>query len=108
MPTNTAMATFENGYKADLGLDDAKALVREAILAGIFNDLGSGGSVDLMIINKEGHTQLLGYDRPNSRSSKRQYNFLRGTATVLSTSFAPLASRVTIETVTSIGMDISS
>jgi len=103
-----AMATFENGYKADLGLDDAKALVREAILAGIFNDLGSGGSVDLMIINKEGHTQLRGYDRPNSRSSKRQYNFLRGTATVLSTSFAPLASRVTIETVTSIGMDISS
>lgn len=32
--------------------DDAKKLVQEAILAGIFNDLGSGSNVDVTTIKK--------------------------------------------------------
>ena len=30
--------------------EDAKQLVREAIRAGIFNDMGSGSNVDLVVI----------------------------------------------------------
>ena len=58
-------------------------------MAGINNDLGSGGSVDLMVINKEGYTPMRGYARPNERKSKRDYNFPRGTATVLEKTFTP-------------------
>jgi hypothetical protein len=42
-----------------------------------------------MVINKEGYTQMRGYARPNERKSKREYNFPRGTATVLDKTFTP-------------------
>merc|ERR1719238_2550607 len=66
-----AMAVFESQYKSDMTLEEAKALVHAGIMAGINNDLGSGGSVDLMVINKDGNFPLRGYDRPNQRKSKR-------------------------------------
>ena len=69
-------------------------------MAGINNDLGSGGSVDLMVINKEGHTPLRNYATPNVRKSKRDYSFPVGTTTVLSSTFTPLSSLVTVETTT--------
>ena len=97
-----AMAVFESDYKSGMTLEEAKALVHAGIMAGINNDLGSGGSVDLMVINKDGNTPLRGYDRPNQRKSTRDYSFPRGTATVLEKKFtpiAPLSSMVTIETV---------
>ncbi|KAL4152287.1 Proteasome subunit beta type-7 [Phytophthora ramorum] len=47
-----AMSVFEFGYKDDMTEDEAKKLVQEAILAGIFNDLGSGSNVDLTTIKK--------------------------------------------------------
>ena len=53
-----AMAVFESQYKSGMTLEEAKALVHAGIMAGINNDLGSGGSVDLMVITKEGHTPL--------------------------------------------------
>ena len=88
---------------ADLGgsaigaQEEAKKLVHAAIMSGINNDLGSGGSVDLMVITKEGNTPLRNYDRPNQRKSKRDYTFPVGTTTVLSEKFTPLSSLVTIE-----------
>ena len=42
--------------------------VHAAIMAGINNDLGSGGSVDLMVIDKDGNHPLRNYDRPNERA----------------------------------------
>jgi 20S proteasome subunit beta 2 len=33
------MAVFEAGYKKDIGLEEGKKLVRDAIAAGVFNDL---------------------------------------------------------------------
>jgi 20S proteasome subunit beta 2 len=45
-----AMAVFERGYEDDLTEEKAKDLVKDAIKAGIFNDLGSGGNVDLCVI----------------------------------------------------------
>lgn len=37
-----AMAVFESNYKDDLTLEEAKQLVKDAISAGIYNDMGSG------------------------------------------------------------------
>jgi len=47
-----AMAVFESAYKDDMNEEEAKLLVRRAIRAGIFNDLGSGGNVDLCVLRK--------------------------------------------------------
>merc|ERR1712167_362310 len=90
-----AMAVFEAEFKSKM-TEEAKKLVHSGIMAGINNDLGSGGSVDLMVITKEGNTPLRNYDRPNMRKSKRDYTFPVGTTTVLSQSFTPLSSLVTI------------
>ena len=95
-----AMAIFESDYKSGMTLEEAKALVHSAIMAGINNDLGSGGSVDMMVINKDSYTPLRNYDRPNLRKFRMDYKFPRGTATVLSKTFTPLRSLVTIETET--------
>jgi 20S proteasome subunit beta 2 len=48
-----AMAVFEARYKEDLPEAEAVALVREAIRAGIFNDLGSGSNVDITVIRRD-------------------------------------------------------
>ena len=48
-----AMAVFEDGFKEDMGVEDAKKLVARAIRSGIYNDLGSGSNVDLCIIYKD-------------------------------------------------------
>ncbi|OQS06430.1 proteasome subunit beta type-7 [Thraustotheca clavata] len=47
-----AMSVFEAGYKDDMTEAEAKKLVQEAILAGVFNDLGSGSNVDVLTIKK--------------------------------------------------------
>lgn len=71
-----AMAVFEDGYKDGLNESDAKELVRRAIRAGIFNDLGSGGNVDLCVLrrNKKNKTEvemLRNYETPNEASVLR-------------------------------------
>ena len=52
----------------------------------------------MMVINKDGNTPLRNYDRPNLRKYKAEYIFPKGTATVLSKTFTPLSSLVSIET----------
>jgi len=82
-----AMAVFEERYKDDMTLDEAKLLVRDAIRAGIFNDLGSGGNVDLTVITKGQPTEILrNYETPNERPFRRTYDFAPGATPVLSTS----------------------
>lgn len=48
-----AMAVFEARYKEDMEEAAAIELVRDAIRAGIFNDLGSGSNVDVTVIRKD-------------------------------------------------------
>jgi 20S proteasome subunit beta 2 len=105
-----AMSVFETGWKE--GMDEAEAisLVKDAIHAGIFNDLGSGSNVDITIIPLAGPTKILrGYDTPNEQADLRG-NYERpksivvakGATAVLETHetrFEPLASRVTMEVV---------
>jgi 20S proteasome subunit beta 2 len=93
-----AMAVFESGWKANMSVrlpffllfnfilftflqrDAALQLVKDAISAGIFNDLGSGSNVDACIITAS-HTEMLrNVEMPNVRVQKeRQYGFRRGT-----------------------------
>lgn len=55
-------------------------LVKDAIEAGIFNDLGSGSNVDLTVITKDGAEKFRNYAKPNERVAKElSYKFPRGT-----------------------------
>lgn len=64
-----AMAVFETKYVEDMEEADAIKLVRDAICAGIFNDLGSGSNVDVTVIRKGGEV-----------SRHRTYEVAAGTA----------------------------
>ncbi|TNN31869.1 Proteasome subunit beta type-7 [Liparis tanakae] len=79
-----AMAVFEDRYKPDMEEEQAKSLVRDAIAAGIFNDLGSGSNIDLCVITKGN----LDYIRPHDEANKKgvrtgDYKYKRGTTGVL-------------------------
>ena len=49
-----AIAVLETRYREDLSVEEAEALMLEAISAGIENDLGSGSDVDLCVITADG------------------------------------------------------
>ncbi|KAG8196666.1 hypothetical protein JTE90_006576 [Oedothorax gibbosus] len=79
-----AIAVFEKDWKADLPLEEAKKLVRDAIIAGIFNDLGSGSNVTLCIINKDGAQLIEPYEVANVKGKiQGSYNYPLGTTAVL-------------------------
>ena len=65
--------------------EEAKQLVRDAIAAGIFNDMGSGSNVDLCIIKANDQVQYLrGYDVANVKGTRKQkYEYKKGTAAVI-------------------------
>ncbi|KAG5190668.1 26S proteasome beta type 7 subunit [Tribonema minus] len=66
-----AMSVFETGYKEDMTEEEATDLVKEAILAGIFNDLGSGSNCDITVIRKGEVSRHRGYVKPNELSELR-------------------------------------
>jgi len=79
-----AMSVFETQWKANMSRDDAVKLCSDAILAGIFNDLGSGSNVDVCVITPEKATLLRNHITPNVREKKtRDYRFKKGTTAVL-------------------------
>ena len=56
------------------------ALVKAAISAGIFNDLGSESNIDACIITANQTEMLRNVEMPNQRVQKeRDYKFRRGT-----------------------------
>ena len=73
-----AMSFLETGYKDDLNLEDAKALVKGAICAGIFNDPYSGTHVDICVITKKSTELTHGYYQPNERKFPKQQVTLAG------------------------------
>ncbi|KAJ3328548.1 proteasome core particle subunit beta 2 [Blyttiomyces sp. JEL0837] len=82
-----AMAVFEARWRDNMTRDEALELVKDAIEAGIFNDLGSGSNVDACIITKDNVEYLRNYRRPNEREPKEQsYKFPKGTTAVLTSS----------------------
>ncbi|XP_022224841.2 proteasome subunit beta type-7 [Drosophila obscura] len=85
--TLAAMSVLEHGWKPDLDQEQGKQLVREAISAGVFNDLGSGSNIDLCVITKAG-SQYLRTDTIASERGERQgmYSIKPNTTLVKSTS----------------------
>jgi len=89
-----AMAVFEANYRDNHDEKQAVELVNEAIQSGIFNDLGSGGNVDIAIISKtNGFQWLRNYQTPNNRKYHRKfpqfYQFPRGTTQIISQKTTP-------------------
>jgi 20S proteasome subunit beta 2 len=79
-----AMSVFETSWKAKMTRDEAVKICSDAILAGIFNDLGSGSNVDVCVITEEKATLMRNFIKPNVREHKeRNYKFKRGTTAVL-------------------------
>ncbi|KAG9265982.1 proteasome subunit beta type-7 [Astyanax mexicanus] len=86
-----AMAVFEDRYKPDMEEEDAKRLVRDAIAAGIFNDLGSGSNIDLCVITKGKVDYLRPHDEANKKGVRTgDYKYKSGTTGVLSKLVIPL------------------
>lgn len=106
-----AMAMFEAKYKDDMTVDEAKQLVCDGISAGVFNDLGSGGNVDLCVITKGHKEYTRGYLKENKRPYRRPagYHFAKGTTGVVQSSFQkPLAEiAVVTDAPTDTSMDTS-
>lgn len=83
-----AMATFEAGYKPDMELEEAVELVKNAIGAGIFNDLGSGSNIDVCVITDGNIDYRRGFAKPNERGKKEQsYKIAHGTTKILTSEF---------------------
>jgi len=79
-----AMSVFETQWKPDLDQEEAVKLASDAILAGVWNDLGSGSNVDVAIITKDKTTLKRNYIKPNEKEPKLQsYRFPKGTTAVL-------------------------
>uniref|UniRef100_A0A1L8DT14 Proteasome subunit beta n=1 Tax=Nyssomyia neivai TaxID=330878 RepID=A0A1L8DT14_9DIPT len=98
-----AMSVFESRWHADMGEEEAKKLVRDAIAAGIFNDLGSGSNVDLCVIRKGSTEYLRTYEEANKRGTRNlSYKAPPGTTHVLKETLRKLdigeTVRITAET----------
>ncbi|XP_053138129.1 proteasome subunit beta type-7 [Hemicordylus capensis] len=95
-----AMAVFEDKFKPDMEEEAAKQLVRDAIAAGIYNDLGSGSNIDLCVLSKSKLDFLRPYDVPNKKGERQgRYRCEKGTTGVLTETVALLDLEVTDETV---------
>jgi proteasome beta subunit len=55
--TEIAMGVLEEGYKEELSIEEAKALVTRAIKSAISRDAMSGDGIDFLIITKDGITE---------------------------------------------------
>uniref|UniRef100_A0A3Q3GCN2 proteasome endopeptidase complex n=1 Tax=Labrus bergylta TaxID=56723 RepID=A0A3Q3GCN2_9LABR len=95
-----AMAVFEDRYKPDMEEDEAKRMVRDAIAAGIFNDLGSGSNIDLCVITKGKVDYIRPHDEANQKGVRTgDYKYKRGTTSVLTKMVTPLSLEVVEESI---------
>lgn len=65
-----AMSVFESRWRPDMDEEEGKKLVRDAIAAGVFNDLGSGSNIDLCVITKNGAKYLRTYEEANKKGQR--------------------------------------
>ena len=70
-----AMSVFESRWKVDMSEEEGKVLVRDAIAAGIFNDLGSGSNVDLCVIRKGSFEYLRNHEIANDKGQRKVRNY---------------------------------
>jgi 20S proteasome subunit beta 2 len=81
-----AMSVFESRWKPDMEEEEGKKLVRDAIAAGVFNDLGSGSNIDLCVITKSGAKYLRTHEEANKKGQRSlDYTYAPGSTAVLET-----------------------
>jgi len=88
-----AISVFESGWKLDMNEDEAVQLVRDAIVAGIRNDLGSGSNVDITIIRKDEPKAIIKrtYETIEAKGVRQgTYNFPPGSTAVLKMQTFPI------------------
>ena len=80
-----ATSILETGYKDNMTQEEAIELVKNAIEAGIFNDLGSGSNVDIFIITKKGCEKKESYRVYNKKkyNESQNYVFAKGTTGII-------------------------
>lgn len=85
-----AMSVFESRWKKDMSLEEGKKLVRDAIAAGVFNDLGSGTNIDMCIITKDKVDYIRPYEVANKRGVRQKsYKYKQGSTSVLKSLTVP-------------------
>jgi 20S proteasome subunit beta 2 len=83
-----ARSVMESRFRDGMSIEEGKQLVVDAILAGIFNDLGSGSNVDVCIITQDGAEMLRNYVKPNERIRiPAPVSFPKGTTPILQEDF---------------------
>jgi 20S proteasome subunit beta 2 len=98
-----AMAIFEQRWRENMSEEEAVDLVQRAILAGVFNDLGSGSNCDTCVIRMDGTMKYTrGAVKPNETQPLRDgvrhaaaLTMRPGTTAVLSTDFKAYSNRNT-------------
>lgn len=87
-----AMSVLETRWKPDMEEEAAKKLVRDAIAAGIFNDMGSGSNVDLAVIKANDSIEFLRpYDEANEKGKRqKRYTYEQGTTAILDMKVRPI------------------
>ena len=76
-----AISVFESRYKRGMSKEEAMKLVVDAVSAGIFEDLGSGSNVDLVIIEPSKTEVLRNHSMLNPKKiqpSLTSYRFSKG------------------------------
>ncbi|XP_049848385.1 proteasome subunit beta type-7-like [Schistocerca gregaria] len=95
-----AVSVFESRYKRGMSKEEAMKLVIDAVSAGIFEDLGSGSNVDLVVIEPSKTEVLRNYRMLNPKKiqpSLTSYRFSAGTTPVLRSKVLPLKRIATVE-----------
>lgn len=86
-----AISVFESRWKPDMSEEEGIQLVRDAIAAGIFNDLGSGSNVDVCVIKKGSVDYKRTYDEANKKGIRQNsYKYPKGTTSILDTKVAKI------------------
>ena len=70
-----ATAVLENSWRKGMTEEEAKKLVRDAIAAGIINDMGSGSNVDLAIIKPNDSIEVNHLFIKNRASRQIRFNY---------------------------------
>ena len=80
-----AISILENRFKENMTKEECIELVKCAIEAGIFNDLGSGSNVDIYNISKNGCEKMESYREYNKKVYTQNQNFVfpNGTSEVI-------------------------
>lgn len=86
-----AMSVFECRWTPNMEEEEGKKLVRDAIAAGVYNDLASGNTIDICVIRKGSVDYIRPYEVACTKGKRlRTYHYQPGTTAVLSTVVKPI------------------